>query len=147
MGRDSSVGIATRCGLDGPGIESHWSQDILQPSRPALGPTQPPVQWVLGLFSGGNLAGASDSEVKERVELYLWAFVACSRVNFIFFNFMRNGNGRLVFKIFPLILGNVCKPNVVIIFTAGDNVSYVINIVNLLVIVLLITSLYQILFF
>jgi hypothetical protein len=101
--------------------------------------------WVL--FSGGKLAGASNSEVKERVELYLWAFVACSRVNFIFFNFMRNGNGRLVFKIFPLILGNVCKPNVVIIFTAGDNVSYVINIVNLLVIVLLITSLYQILFF
>ena len=24
MGRDSSVGIATRYGLDGPGIESRW---------------------------------------------------------------------------------------------------------------------------
>ena len=24
MGRDSSVGIATRSGLDGPGIESRW---------------------------------------------------------------------------------------------------------------------------
>jgi hypothetical protein len=24
VGRDSSVGIATRYGLDGPGIESHW---------------------------------------------------------------------------------------------------------------------------
>jgi hypothetical protein len=42
----SSVGIATRYGLDGPGIESRWEQDFLQPSRPALGPTQPPVQWV-----------------------------------------------------------------------------------------------------
>ena len=43
-GRDSSVGIATRHGLDGPGIESRWGRDFPHPSRPALGPTQPPVQ-------------------------------------------------------------------------------------------------------
>ena len=30
----------------GPGIESRWGRDFLQLSRPALGPTQPPVQWV-----------------------------------------------------------------------------------------------------
>ena len=30
MGRDTSVGIATRCGLDGPGIESGWGRDFLQ---------------------------------------------------------------------------------------------------------------------
>jgi hypothetical protein len=48
MGRDSSVGIATRYGMDGPGIESRWGQDIPQPSTPALGPTQPPVQLVPG---------------------------------------------------------------------------------------------------
>jgi hypothetical protein len=57
VGRDSSVGIATRYGLDGPGIESRWGRDFSQPSRPAPGPTQPPVQWVLGLFSGGKAAG------------------------------------------------------------------------------------------
>ena len=28
MGRDSSVGIATRYGLDGPGIESRWRRDF-----------------------------------------------------------------------------------------------------------------------
>ena len=51
-GRDSSVGIATRYGLDGPGIESLWGRDFPHPSRPALGPTQPPVQWIPGISRG-----------------------------------------------------------------------------------------------
>ena len=51
-GRDSSVGIATRYGLDGPGIESQWGRGFPHPSRPALGPTQPPIQWVPGLKRG-----------------------------------------------------------------------------------------------
>jgi hypothetical protein len=58
VGRDSSVGIATRYGMDGPGIESRWGRDFPQPSRPALGPTQPPVQRVPGLFRRGKAAGA-----------------------------------------------------------------------------------------
>jgi hypothetical protein len=37
-GRDSSVGIATRYGLEGPGIESRRGRDFPHPSRPALGP-------------------------------------------------------------------------------------------------------------
>ena len=51
-GRDTSVGIATRYGLDGPGIESRWGQDFPHLSRPALGHSQPPIQWVLGLSRG-----------------------------------------------------------------------------------------------
>jgi hypothetical protein len=41
--RDSSVGIVTGSGLDGLGIESRWGRDFSHTSRPALGPTQPPV--------------------------------------------------------------------------------------------------------
>jgi len=46
---DSSVSIATAYGLDGPGIESRWGRDFPHLSRPALGATQVPVQWVPGL--------------------------------------------------------------------------------------------------
>jgi hypothetical protein len=42
----SSVGIATGYGLDGLGIEFWCGRDYPHLSRPALGPTQPPVQWV-----------------------------------------------------------------------------------------------------
>jgi hypothetical protein len=58
MGRDSSVCIATRYGLDGLGIESRWERDFPHPSRPALRPIQPPVLWILGLFPGGKSTGA-----------------------------------------------------------------------------------------
>ena len=96
MGRGSSVSIATRYGLDGPGIESRWGRGFPHPSRPALRPTQPPIQWVPGLSRevkqpgrGVNHPPPSSAEVKERVEpcLYslLWAFVACSRMNFNFY--------------------------------------------------------------
>ena len=43
-GPGSTVGIATGYGLDCPGIESRWGRDFLHLSKPALGPTQPPVQ-------------------------------------------------------------------------------------------------------
>jgi len=53
----SSVSIATGYGLDGPGIESRWWRDFPDLSRPSLGLTQPPVQWVPGLFRGQRTAG------------------------------------------------------------------------------------------
>ena len=51
-GRDSVFGIATRSWLEGQGIESRWKRDFPHPSRPVLGPTQPPIQWVPGLSRG-----------------------------------------------------------------------------------------------
>jgi hypothetical protein len=50
--RDSSVDKATCYGLDGPGIESQRGQDFPHMSRPALRPTQPPIQWVPRLSRG-----------------------------------------------------------------------------------------------
>jgi hypothetical protein len=49
---DSSAGIATRYGMDGPGIESRWGREFPYPSRPTLGRTQPPIQWAPGLSRG-----------------------------------------------------------------------------------------------
>ena len=51
-GRDSSVGIGTGYGLDGPEIEYRWGRYFPHLSRAALGLAQPPVQWVPSLSRG-----------------------------------------------------------------------------------------------
>ena len=56
--RDSSVGIATRFELNSSGFELGRGGDIQHPSRPALRPTQPPIQWLPGPLPGGKAAGA-----------------------------------------------------------------------------------------
>jgi len=77
--RDSSVGIATRYALDGPGIESLWVRDFPHLSRLAPRRTQPTIQWVPSLSRGQSDRGValathlSSAEVKERVELCLYS--------------------------------------------------------------------------
>jgi len=79
VGRDSVVGIATGYELDGPGIEFWCGRDFLHLSRPRLGPTQPLIKWVPGLFPGVKRPRRvvdhpppSSTEVKERVDIYLF---------------------------------------------------------------------------
>ena len=57
MGRNSSVDIENRYGLDGSVIESRRGRHFPQVSRRALGPTMPPVKWVPGLFPRGKAIG------------------------------------------------------------------------------------------
>jgi hypothetical protein len=52
VGQDNVVGTATRYGLDSLGIESWKGQYFRHRSKPALGPTLPPIQWVPGLSRG-----------------------------------------------------------------------------------------------
>jgi hypothetical protein len=73
------VPFATGYGLEGQGIESRWGRDFPHLSRPALGPTPPPVQWIPGLSWGYTAARAwrwsitpISSRGQERVELYLY---------------------------------------------------------------------------
>jgi hypothetical protein len=74
-GPGSSVGIATGYELDGHGIESQWRPDFPHPSRPALGPNPPPIQWVPGKAAGAWRwpPNPSSAEVKERVKLYFYS--------------------------------------------------------------------------
>jgi hypothetical protein len=44
------VGTATRYDLDGPRMKPWWGRDFSYPSRWATRPTQPPVQYIPGLY-------------------------------------------------------------------------------------------------
>jgi hypothetical protein len=71
--RDNSVGIALGYGLDDRGARIRF------PAETALGPTQPPTQWVSGALSLGikrpvrkaDHSPPPSAEAKECVELYL----------------------------------------------------------------------------
>ena len=56
-GPGSVVSIATGYGLDSPGIESRLGRGFPHLSRPALGLTQLPVQWVPGIYRGKKRPG------------------------------------------------------------------------------------------
>jgi len=76
VGRDSSVGTATRYELGSPVIASRWEARLSVPAQIAPGPTYHPVDWVPGLVTGGTVAEAWRwprihifPEVKESVEV------------------------------------------------------------------------------
>jgi len=57
-GQDSSVGTATRYGLDNPRIECRCGRHFTHPTIPALESTQIRTQWAPGHFPGGKANGA-----------------------------------------------------------------------------------------
>ena len=79
-GRDSSVGIATRYGLDGPGIESRCEGEARFSAPVQTGPGTHPASYTMGT---GSLPGVKrpgrgidhsppfSDEVEGRVELYV----------------------------------------------------------------------------
>jgi hypothetical protein len=71
-------GMATRYGLGGPRIESRWGEIFPNTSRPGLGPTQAPVQWVPGLFLDGqscrDMALTTHIHITPRLNKYLYSF-------------------------------------------------------------------------
>ena len=79
-GRDSSVGIVTRYGLDGPGIESRWGRDFSVPIQTS--PGAHPASITIGTRSlpglkqpgrGVDHPPPSSAKVEGRVELYMYS--------------------------------------------------------------------------
>ena len=79
-GRDSSVGIATRYGLNGPGIESRWGRDFPHRQDRPWGPPSLLYSGYRVFLGGGELnwlgcgvdhTPPSNAEVEGRVELYI----------------------------------------------------------------------------
>jgi hypothetical protein len=58
MGRGSSVSIATRYGLDGPGIESRWGARFSAAGQTGPGAHQASYTVVTGSFPWYKVAGA-----------------------------------------------------------------------------------------
>jgi hypothetical protein len=79
VGRDSSVGIATGYGLDGPDVEFRWGRDFPHLSRPDLGPIQPPYNGYRvfpGVESGRSVTLTPHPfycRVLKTVELFLYS--------------------------------------------------------------------------
>jgi hypothetical protein len=80
VGRDSSVGIATRYRLTSSRIESRWGRDFPHSSTSALGSTHSYTVGTGVTFPGVKRPGRgvkhrlpSSAEVKERTELYLYS--------------------------------------------------------------------------
>jgi hypothetical protein len=89
MSGDSSVGIATHYGLDGPWIESLLGRDFPHTPTPAL--DLPSLLWSRQRVSlpGLKRSGRHIDHAKLRelaVHQLLWSFMALSRASFAVFN-------------------------------------------------------------
>ena len=81
MGRDCSVSVVTRYGLDGAGIESWWGARFSAPVHTGPGAHTASYTMGTGSFPGGvkwpgrgiDHPPPSSAEVKERVGLYLYS--------------------------------------------------------------------------
>ena len=80
MGRDSSVGIATRYGLDGPGVEFRWGARFFASVQTGPGAYPASCTTVTGSFPGVKRPGRgadhpnpSKCRGHERVWLYLYS--------------------------------------------------------------------------
>jgi hypothetical protein len=58
LGLDSSVGIATRYGVDGPGIESQWGRDFRARPDQLWGLPIPHTMTTGSFRGGGKVVGA-----------------------------------------------------------------------------------------
>ena len=89
--RDSSVGISTSYGLDGPWIEARWSARFSTSVQ--TDPGAHPASYTIGTGSfpvverpgrGTNHSPLSSAKVKEKVELIIYTIMACYTVRFAF---------------------------------------------------------------
>jgi len=77
VGRDFSIGIAIRYGLEGPGIESHWEARFSAPVQTGPGVHLASFKEGTGSFLGVKRLGRgvdhslpSSAEVIDKVELF-----------------------------------------------------------------------------
>jgi len=87
MGRDSSVGITTRYGVDGPEIESRWGARFSATVQTGPWAHLTSCTMGTGCLPGVRRQGRGVDHPNHIVStatplIPLWAFVACSRVNF-----------------------------------------------------------------
>jgi len=62
VGRDSSVGITTGYGLDGPGIESRWEERFSEPAQTVLGAHPAHCTMGTGFLPGGKERTGRDAD-------------------------------------------------------------------------------------
>jgi hypothetical protein len=96
--RDSSVGIALGYGLDDRGLGFGCRRGLgkflfTTASRTALGPTQPPIQWVPGVFSLGvkRLGREADHSPPPSAEVKnAWSYTSTSQYVFMVWCLVRH---------------------------------------------------------